>query len=63
LQTEGFNSEGVEGLLSAAGKLVESLVESALFDAAARHVCRISVGRTIDAMLTRYDSAPGTALN
>jgi hypothetical protein len=39
-----------DGFLTTAGKLVETLMENARFDATARHVCRSNIGRKIDAM-------------
>lgn len=54
-RTNALRTTCLEGLdlLIAEGKLVEILVENARFEAAARHVCRRTVGRTIDAIVTR----------
>jgi hypothetical protein len=57
--------ERIDGIvfLPMAGKLVGTLVETIRFDAAARHVCRSNVGRTIDAISDFYQSFGGIEVN
>jgi hypothetical protein len=63
LRTGDFENNDGEALLIAVGKLAETLVEKARFDAAARQLCLINAGRTIEAISIRNNSSPDIVQN